>query len=51
MVNVAPRPIYLVREAKRATGPVWTGPENLSPTGVESRTVQAVASRFKVDTR
>jgi hypothetical protein len=27
-------------------GPVWTGVENLAPTGFDPRTVQSVASRY-----
>jgi len=35
-------PFY--REAGWAPGPVWTGAENLVPTGIGSRTVQLVVS-------
>jgi hypothetical protein len=39
-----PRPLYppvkdplpIVQEAGRAPGPVWTGAENLAPTGIRS---------------
>jgi hypothetical protein len=59
MVNATPRPLYpawkrpalLVREAEWASGPVWTGAENLStpppsPVRFEPMTVQPVASRY-----
>ena len=44
MVNATPRPLYsrerdpvpTVQEAGRAPGPVWTGAENLAPTGIRS---------------
>ena len=36
-------PIPIVQEAGWAPGPVWTGAENLVPTGIRSRTVQSVA--------
>ena len=44
MVNATPRTIHLregepvptVREAGWAPGPVWTGAENLAPTGIRS---------------
>ena len=29
-------PVPIVQEAGRAPGPVWTGAENLSPTGIRS---------------
>jgi hypothetical protein len=43
LVNVTPRPLYprardpvpIVQEARWALGPVWTGAENLVPTGVQ----------------
>jgi hypothetical protein len=38
-------PVPIVQEAGLATEPVWTGAENLAPTGIRSRTVQPVASR------
>ena len=40
-------PVPIVQEAVWASGPVWTGAENLPPppTGFQSRTVQPVASR------
>ena len=54
MVNATPRPLYpqgrdllpIVREAGWAPVPVWTGAENLTPTGFDPRTVQAVTSRY-----
>ena len=53
-VSVTPRPLFTpgkdpvptVQEAGWAPGPVWTGAENLVPTGIRSRTVQPVASRY-----
>ena len=43
MVNATPRPLYLrddpvpiVQETGWAPGPVWTGAENLAPTGIRS---------------
>ena len=39
-------PVPIVQEAGWAPGPVWTGTENLAPTGIRSRTVQPVASRY-----
>jgi hypothetical protein len=29
-------PVSIVQEAVRAPGPVWTGAENLTPTGIRS---------------
>jgi hypothetical protein len=51
-VSVTPRPLFtpgkdpvpIVQEAVWVPGPVWTGAENLVPTGIRSRTVQPVAS-------
>ena len=37
---------YPLLEDGWAPGPVWTGAENLAPTGIRSRTVQPVASRY-----
>ena len=59
-VSVTPRPLFtsgkdpvpIVQEAGWAPGPVWTGAENLAPTGIHPRTVQPVASRYTdYDTR
>ena len=44
-VNVTPRPLFtsgkdpvpIVQEAGWAPGPVWTGAENLTPTGIRTR--------------
>jgi len=43
VVNATPRPLYtgedpvpIVQEAGWASGPVWTGVENLAPTGFRS---------------
>jgi hypothetical protein len=53
-VSVTPRslfilgkdPIPIVQEAGWAPEPVWTGAENLAPTGIRSRTIQPVASHY-----
>ena len=53
-VSVTPRPLFtpgkdpvpIVQEAGWAPGPVWTGAENLAPTGIPSWTVQPVASHY-----
>jgi len=29
-------PVFIIREAGWAPGPVWTGAENLAPTGIRS---------------
>ena len=39
-------PVPIVQEAGWAPGLVWTGAENLAPTGIRPRTVQPVASRY-----
>jgi len=39
-------PVPIVQEAGWAPGPIWTGVENLAPSGIRSRTVQPVASRY-----
>ena len=39
-------PVPIVQEAGWAQGPVWTGAENLAPTGIRSPAVQTVASRY-----
>ena len=44
VVNATPRPLFtpgkdpvpIVQEAGWAPGPVWTGAENLAPTGIRS---------------
>jgi hypothetical protein len=41
-------PVPTVQEAGWASGPVWTGVENLDPPGFNPRTVQPVGSRSKV---
>ena len=53
-VSVTPRPLFTpgndrvptVQEAGWAPGPVWTGAENLASTGIRTRTVQPVPSRY-----
>ena len=53
-VSVRPRPLFtpgkdpvlIVQESGWAPGPVWTGTENLATTGIRSRTVQHVTSRY-----
>jgi len=50
VVSCMPRPHFtpgkdlvpILQEAGWAPGPVWTGAENLVPTGIRSRTVQSV---------
>ena len=37
-------PVPILQETEWASGPVWTGPENLAPPGFELRTTQPVAS-------
>jgi hypothetical protein len=39
-------PLPITQEAGWASGPVWTGAENLAPPGFDPRTVQPVASRY-----
>jgi len=38
--------VPIVQEAGWAPGPVRTGAENIAPTGIQSQTVQPVASRY-----
>jgi len=53
-VSVTPRPqltpgkdpVPIVLEAGWASGPVWTGAEQLAPTASDLRTVQPVGSRY-----
>jgi len=39
-------PVPIVQEAGWASGPVWTGAENLAPPGFDPRTVQPVGNRY-----
>ena len=39
-------PVPILQEAGWAPGPVWIDAENLVPTGIRSRTVQLVVSRY-----
>jgi len=39
-------PLPIVQEAGWAPGSVWTGAENLTPTGFDPRNAQSVASRY-----
>ena len=39
-------PVPIVQEAGWASGPVWTGAENLAPPGFDPRAVQPVGSRY-----
>jgi len=39
-------PVSIVQEAGWASGPVWTGAENLAQPGFDPRTVQPVGSRY-----
>ena len=38
--------VPIVQEAGWASGPVWTGAENLAPPEFDPRTVQPVGGRF-----
>jgi len=38
-------PVLILQESGWTPGPVWTGAENLVPTGIRSRTVQPAVSR------
>ena len=46
--HLTPRkdPVPIVQGAGWASGPVWTGAENLAPPGFDPRTVQPVGSRY-----
>jgi len=39
-------PVSIVQEAGWASGPAWTGAENLAPPGFDPQTVQPVGSRY-----
>ena len=39
-------PVPIVQEAGWASGPVWTGAENLAPPGSDPQTVQPLGSRY-----
>ena len=39
-------PVPIVQEAGWASGPVWTGAENLAPPAFDPRKVQPVGSRY-----
>jgi len=39
-------PVPIVQEAVWASGPVWTGAENLATPGFDPRIVQPVGSRY-----
>jgi len=39
-------PVPILQEAGWAPGPVWAGAENFVPTGIRSRTLQPVVSRY-----
>ena len=39
-------PVPIAQEAGWATGPIWTGPEYVAPTGLDPRTVQTIASGY-----
>ena len=53
-VSVTPRPLFtprkylvpIVQEAGWAPGLVWTGKENLAPTGILSPDLPAITSRY-----
>jgi len=46
--HLTPRkdPVPIVQEAGWASGPVWTGAENLAPPGFDPQTVQPVGSHY-----
>jgi hypothetical protein len=46
LFNLGKDPVPIVQEAWCAPGPVWTGAENLAPTGIRSQTVKFVASSY-----
>jgi hypothetical protein len=54
VINAKPRPLYTrerdpvptVQEGGWAPGPVWTGAEKLTPTGIRSTERPGVASRY-----
>ena len=48
MINATSRPLYPHKTAGTHCigGSVWRSAENLTPTGIRSRTVQPVASRY-----
>jgi hypothetical protein len=39
-------PVPIVQEAGWASGPVWTGAENLAPTGIRSPARRTRSSRY-----
>ena len=39
-------PVPIVQETRWASGPLWTGAENLAQLGFDPRTVQPVGSRY-----
>ena len=39
-------PVPIIQEAGWALGPVWTGAENLAPSGFDPRTIQPEGSRY-----
>jgi len=41
-------PVPILQEAGWASGPVWTGEENLAPIGFDPRTVHPVGSRSHI---
>jgi len=45
-LHLTPRkdPVSVIQEAGWASGPVWTGAENLAPPGFDPRTVQPIGS-------
>jgi hypothetical protein len=60
MVSITPRPLYpvkdavpIVQEAGWATGPVWTGAENLAPIVIRSpdRPARSRSLRFSITTQ
>jgi hypothetical protein len=45
-INPRKDPVFIVKKAGWAPGPVWRGAEYLDPPGFDSRTVQPVASHY-----
>ena len=43
---LAKDPVPILQEAGWASGPVWTGAENLAPPEFDPRTVQPAGSRY-----
>jgi len=44
------KPVPIIQEAGKASGQIWTGRENLSSPGFESRTLRPVTIRVAIPT-